>query len=478
MHEFFMELSFWVNLFFFGYFGVINVLYSILLVLGTITVYRRRKELSIEHLSSILRSNSLPEISFFVAAWNESKNICPVVDNLLNLSYRYKQVIVINDGSTDNMMELLKEKYQLVPIPIYYEHTLPTAHVRNLFKSVKRPELLVIDKDNGNKHDAINAAINACHNKYYIGVDADTFVDDESFEALIHPMLMDPEMVAMGTSVRIRNGCLLHFNKISTNLFPIDYVSAMQSLEYLRSFLMRQGWDYLGGNFCLSGAFSIFVTDVVRKLGGYAPTHANDLEITLRLHHAMLASKTPYKMQYIPDPVGWTEVPPTIKVLAGQRFTWQRSTMDSFWYHRKMFFNPFYGMFGMLSFPFLFFGEILEAIVEMLGYIYIVLGCAFGIINSWNAFLLLGIILGFTFVHTLYCLIIEELSFRKYPSPRSLFYLFVYSLIENIGYRQLSLIWRIKGFFGFFKRWDIVQQQSEEINRNMNKVIEKGRIKF
>lgn len=478
MIENFGTPTFWVDLFFFLYFGIINLIYTILLILGAYTVFARQRQLKGEDFNHLLQSNTLPEISFLIPAYNEAADIVTAAENLINLTYRYKQIIITNDGSTDNTMQLLIDRFEMVPIPMFYEQVIPTKTVKQVYRSVKNPELIVIDKENGKRDDALNACLNACFNRYCIVVDADTYVDNESFEALIHPMLTSPEMVAMGASIRIRNGCLLNYNRINTKLFPIDYYSAMQSLEYLRGFLMRQGWNYMGGNFCLSGAFSIFLTDLIKKMGGFSPTFANDLEITVRLHRVLLETNTPYKIEYLPDPAGWTDVPDTYEVLAKQRNIWHRATMEAAWYNRSVFFNPRCGWFGMMGYPFLIFGEVFEPVVECLGYIYVLLGWWFNFVNVWSIFLLLCIILGLTFVNTLFALIIEELSFKKYPSLHSMSLLFLYSLIENIGYRQMTVWWRLKGFFEFFKKFPQVEKESKVVNKQVKELVKQGKIKF
>lgn len=415
----------------------------------------------------------MPEITFIVPAFNESRHILPVVNNLLHLTYRYKKIILVNDGSTDNTMELLIQAYQLIPIVKFYHDSLPSKPIRNVFQSTLYPELMVIDKENGERHDALNAGVNACKDPYFFVVDADTYIDDEGFESLIRPILTSPETIAIGAGVRIRNGCDLEYNKIRTNRFPISYLTAMQAIEYLRTFMMREGWNNLGGNFCIAGAFSIFVTDLIREVGGYAPTFANDLEIIVRLNRFMKQTKIPYKISYLPDPVAWTEGPSTLKKLGNQRMVWQRGTMESVWFHKSMLFNPKYGKYGFIVFPFLVFGEMLEAVVEFLALLYIFVGIYLGVINANQAAFLLLIVLTFVFLYTLFCILIEELSFHKYPNPRSIFLLVFYSFIEVFGYRQLTVFWRIRGCIGFFKRFSAIKKDSAQVNELLKKALKK-----
>jgi len=300
-------------------------------------------------------------------------------------------------------------------------------------------------------------------------VDADTFIDNNSFEALIRPFLSDSKIVAMGASVRIKNGCSIRSNKLSTEVFPQKFLPGVQAIEYLRAFLMREGWDYAGGNFCLSGAFACFVKEVVIKAGGFAPTFGNDLEIIVRLHRVLKETHTSYRILYLPDPVAWTVCPSTLKRLGLQRMLWHRGLMEAMWFHKSLFFNPKYKTFGLFVFPFMFFGEVLEPIVEVIGYLYILVGLILGIVHIQFILLFLCLTWGFTLICNLFCLIIEEFGFDRYTSFKSLIKLFACSLTENLGYRQLTLLWRLNGFRSFIKRFHQINQDSHKINQSLRK---------
>lgn len=401
-----------------------------------------------------------------------------MVENLLNLSYRSKQIIIINDGSTDDTLQLLQAKYELIAIPRYYQDTLPSKPVRAVYRSRNYQEIIVVDKENGEKFDALNAGLNLCDTTYYITVDADTYIDNDSFEALIRPIFTSPETIAIGASVRIRNGCTLTYNKVTTEGFPEGYVTVMQSIEYLRAFLERQGWDYVGGNYVISGAFAVFATGVVKEIGGYAPTVANDLEIILRLNRILKATNTTYTITYQSDPAAWTEGPSTIKSLDRQRLLWHRGLMESIWFHKILFFNPAYGAFGLFVYPFLVFGEAIEPIVEMAGLVYIIVGLILGVVSWSFTILLLLTVFGFNFLFTLFCLLIEELTFKKYPKPRTLLLLIWYAFVENFGYRQLCTYWRLRGIRDFFRKFSGIQKDSDQINQTVKNVIEKGKLKW
>lgn len=462
MHFMYDFLSF-AELLFLWYFGSINVVYLILLVFASFKIISRGKESSIEDYTAVLRSNSLPKISFIIPAYNESENIISTIKNVLAISYRYKDIIIVNDGSIDATLEVLKNAFQFVPIPMLYFEGLPTQKVRAVYCSKLHPEMILIDKEQGKKFDALNAGINACQTPLFIVIDADTFLDDKAFELLIRPILTNPTTIAVGASIRIVNGCSLGLNTISTFNFPQNVLPAMQTLEYLRAFLERQGWDYIGGNFVLSGAFGVFKADAVRQAGGYVDTVAEDMEIIIRLHRMMKEKKEPYQIKYLPDPAAWTTCPETYKELATQREHWHRGLLDCLWYHRRTFFNPRYGMFGLFVYPFWVYSECIEPFIEVLGLVFTLIGYSLGIVSLHFVVIFFAVTWGFTSMFTLFCVLIEELSFRKYPSLRSLLLFTVYAIFESFWYRQLTLVWRIKGSFDFFKGFGKAQKNGKHV---------------
>jgi len=453
----------------FWYFLGINLVYTMLLTLGALGIYKRRKELSVEDFTTILHSNTLPEITFIIPMYNEQKNIMGCLRSILNLSYRYKQIICVNDGSIDETLSFLKKELDLVKVPNFITPVIETTEIIQVYRSRKYPEIVLIDKPHKGKYDTVNVGINACQDPYFIAVDADTFVDDIGFEAMIRPILAYPETVAVGGTVRIKNGCTLDYNRVNTKKLSFKALPLFQGLEYLRSFLQRQGWNYIGGNFVIAGAFSIFPTDVIRKTGGFASSIAEDMEIVVRLHDIMKDHKKKYRIFYLPDPVAWTEGPSTVSRLARQRTNWHWGLLETLYFHKKMCLNPKYGLFGLFNYPFWIWGEAIEPIAETIGYLIIILGFIFGFINTSFFLLLFIVTLGFTFVYSLVCLLVEELSFKKYTSLKTVLMMFCLSLIENLGYRQLMIYWRLKSFFKFFKNFKKTKLESKRLNQLMKK---------
>lgn len=455
--------------FFFWYFFSINIIYTFLLILGIFNVYKRRKELSVEDFTNILNSNTLPEITFIIPMYNEEKNILGCIKSIQNLSYRYKKIICVNDGSTDKTMAVLKKAFDLVEIPDMLDKQIPQGKLLGVFRSKTNPEILFLDKEHKGKYDANNAGVNACQSPYFIAVDADTFIDNVGFEALIRPILAYPETVACGSTIRIKNGCSFDYNKINTKKLSFSFLPIYQGLEYLRSFFQRQGWNSIGGNFVIAGAFSIFPKQVVIQAGGFSTTVAEDMEIIVRLHHIFKKRNKRYRIAYLPDPVAWTEGPSNYKALQRQRSNWHWGTLETLYYHKSMMFNPRYGFFGFFNYPFYLLAEGFEPVVEAIGIFTILFAYLLGQLNTTFFLLLTLVTLGFSFVYSLICILIEELSFKKYDSFKTVCGMFILSLFENLGYRQMTVYWRLVGFYKFFKNFSKTQKESFRIKKMMKK---------
>ncbi|MBI5274506.1 MAG: glycosyltransferase family 2 protein [Chlamydiales bacterium] len=458
---FFKYLSFT----FIWYFVVINAIYTILLLLGIYQLFHRYKELKIESFTSILQSNSLPEITFIIPAYNEEAAVLTTIQNLIDLSYRHKQLIVVNDGSTDHTLEKLKQSLDLIEIPTSYEKKISTKKILGIYRSKLHPEIYLIDKENGRKFDAINAGINFCKDPYFIVVDADTYIDDHCFNSLIRPILSHPNAVAIGSTVRIKNGCALEYNRVATEGFPYNFICLMQGMEYLRSFLMRQGWNTFKGHCVIAGAFSIFPSNLIKEVGGFCDTVAEDMEIVIRLQRLMKQKKIKYDLFYLPDPVAWTEGPNNFSTLGKQRTRWQTGELESIWYHKGLLFNPRYGFFGLFILPFILIAEVFEPIIEMLGFVTVFTGWWFGFLDVQLLIFLFVISLGYSTMFTVTCLCMEELSYHSYPTFKNLLLWLFYSFVENIGYRQFTIFWRIRAFVMFIKRWNIIKKNNSYIHQ-------------
>lgn len=436
------------------YFLVLNSSYAVLLVLSIPEIWEQTRVAEDDDFQRLMQSDALPPITILVPAYNESATIVASVTAILTLEYRNYEVVVVNDGSKDDTLEQLRHAFDLYEIPRVYPETIATKPLRALYRSRSRSRMMVLDKENGGKADSLNAAINASRFPLVIAVDADTLIEPDALLRLTRPFLLGREIAAVGGTVRVANSCTVKDGRVTDARVSKRWLPGIQVVEYLRAFLFgRLGWNRLGGNLIISGAFGLFRKEYVAAVGGYhTGSIVEDLDLVVRMHRYLRHNKIPYEMPFIPDPVAWTEVPESTKILARQRERWHRGLIAAMWKYKSMLFNPRYGRIGMLAMPFYAFGEMLAPLVEVLGYVITLAGLAFGVVNVSFALLFVLVAWGYGMLLSLWAVVLEEVSFRRYHRFGDLFRLVLFASLENFGYRQCTVWWRLKAFGSVWKR--------------------------
>lgn len=433
-----------------GYFLLLNIGYLLLNLLSLVSLHRGMQHKAIDELPQVFTGLE-PGISLIVPAYNEEAGIAGSVRSMLQLTYGEFEVIVVNDGSRDGTLEVLRREFALQPFPEAVNPRLPTERIRAVYRSPLHPGLRVVDKDNGGKADALNAGINIARHGLFCGVDADSLLARDSLQRVSRPFLRDARMVATGGTVRVANGCTVEAGMVSRVGLPRNPWALFQVVEYLRAFLFgRVGWSQIGGMLIISGAFGVFRTDIVVRAGGYKrKSIGEDMELVVRLHRMLRAEGTPYRIEFVPDPVCWTEVPEDRRTLANQRIRWQRGLAESLAPHWRLMLGARGGAPGWIAYPFMLLFEWLGPVVELGGYVFMTFAWAAGLV-SWNAFaVFLFVAIGLGILLSASGLLLEEMAFHLYPRLRQLSLLALVVVLENLGYRQLTSWWRLTGLW----RW-------------------------
>lgn len=435
------------------YFLTINAVYMVLIIISFFYIRRQIGRKDVFSLSGLFSSNLYNPISILAPAYNEESTVVASVRSLLQLQFPNYEVIVINDGSKDRTMQVLIDTFRLRKVDRYVPLIVSHKPIKAIYMSDLYPELLVVDKENGRKADALNAGINVSRNDLICSIDADSVLEPKVLQSMIRTFIEDDTTIAVGGIVRIANDCVFENNELKEIRMPKSFLGRIQVVEYLRAFLFgRVGWDYLDSLLIISGAFGLFDRKAVLKVGGYLhDTVGEDMELVVRLHRYYREHKIPYRVRFVPEPVCWTEVPEDRAVLSRQRNRWQRGLADTLWRHRTMMFNPRYGRLGFFAMPFFFFIEMLGPIVEVGGYVFLFLSWVFGALNVEFAmvFLTASILLGM--VLSVASVLCEEFTYRRYPDIKHIFTMFLYALLENFGYRQMHSWWRLMGLVDFLK---------------------------
>lgn len=399
-------------------------------------------------------SDVTPPVAVIAPAYNEENSVVDNVRSLLALHYPNFEVILVNDGSTDGTLATLIRAFELVPIERSYDRSVRHEDLRGLYGSARHRRLLVVDKHNGGKADALNAGINLARAPLFCSIDADSLLEPDALLRAVRPFIEDPErMVAVGGTIRIANGCRTSSGRVTAVGVPHNLLALFQVVEYIRAFLMaRLAWSRIGSLTLISGAFGMFRRQYAVAVGGYSHgTVGEDLELVVKLHRHMRDRGLAYRIEFVPEPVCWTEVPETWRMLARQRTRWHRGALETFFKHRDMLFSRRYGRIGFVSFGHMLVVDVAGPVIEVAGYVLVPL--------LWMAQLVsLSHLMAFTAVTFIFgvfisvcSLILEELELKRFPLARHLLILTLIAVLENFGYRQINNVWRVLAFWQYLR---------------------------
>ena len=436
------------------YLFAINTYYLVLTIAGFWRTLRMVQELQRPDQRRLLRSPLTPPVSVLAPAFNEEASVVDNVSSLLMLDYPLFEVILVNDGSKDATLASLITAFELKPSARSFEYTVPCKRIRGVYESSAYPNLVVVDKVNGGKADALNSGLNLSLYPLFCAIDADSILESDALIRLVRPFLEAPGVtIAAGGVVRVANGCDIRAGRVREVKLVRRVLPLIQIVEYLRAFLFgRMGWSRGNSLLVISGAFGLFDKRTAVKAGGYATdTVGEDMELVVRMHRHLHDRQQPYRIGFVADPICWTEVPENLRVLRRQRTRWQRGLIDTIWRHRGMMGRPRYGMVGLVALPGFAVFEMLSPVIELSGYVLLPLLLLLGYLDlSYAAaFLVLSIL--YAMLVSILAVLLEDITFRRYPRGRDLAVLVGAAVLEHLGYRQLTVWWRVRAFWEYWR---------------------------
>jgi cellulose synthase/poly-beta-1,6-N-acetylglucosamine synthase-like glycosyltransferase len=434
----------------FGYFLALNSGYLVLITLAALEFGRHLRRSPFAGTDDMFRSPLTLPVTLIVPAYNEGAGIVAAVQAMTALRYPRYEIVVIDDGSTDDTFELLRSQFDLVEVPRVVPGEVPyRSQVLSVHVARGNPEALtVVRKTNGGKADALNVGINLARHPLVCMVDADSLLDPDALLSVAKPFGDDPlRVAACGGVVRIANGCKVLGGRVVDVRMPRPWLLRAQVVEYLRAFLMgRTGWSRLGGLVVISGAFGIFRRDLVVRIGGMAhDTIGEDAELVVRLHHYLRERGEDYRVIFVAEPVSWSEAPSRLRILGRQRRRWHRGIAEILSKHRRMIGNPRYGRIGLIALPYYVVFELLAPFVELSALVLLPLGLWAHAVDFEFAWRFALVAYGYGLLVSLVSLFIEEVSFHRYPRWSDLWRGVLAAVAENFGYRQILAVWQVSG---------------------------------
>lgn len=437
-----------------GYLLLTNLMYVGLVAVAAIENGVRRRETASQDYDVLAASRFTIPVSVIVAAYDEETAIVSTVESLLDLEYPEHEVIVVNDGSNDDTLHRLRQAFELEPYEVFVRRVFSTEEVRAIYRSAGHPNLIVVDKVNGGKADALNAGLNVARYRYVCGVDADTVFDRKALLKGMRLVVQDPARIVGVTSHLTIAENPERSMATPAGRRPIDRspFMAYQHLDYLRAFFNnRLAWSRLGFMLCSVGAFQIWRRDVLQDVGGYSRRFTcEDIELTFRVHEQFLREGRDYEIHCLPDNVGTTEGPDTVRKLVAQRERWQRVIDETVWHNRKMWFNRRYRSVGLLGVPFYLVTEVLAPAFEVLAIVSLPVAIALGVFDPFVFLVMLAAVAFMNAALTACAILLDDLQSRTYRT-RDLLRLLLLAPLDLVVYRPVIFWARLKGSWRFVR---------------------------
>jgi cellulose synthase/poly-beta-1,6-N-acetylglucosamine synthase-like glycosyltransferase len=452
----------------FVYFVLLTLIYITFTIVAWHRMAAHRRARLYSPVDELFASPFTPAVSVVMPAFNEEVGVVSSAQSLLDLRYPRHEVIVVNDGSTDTTLERLTEAFDLVPVREALRTRIATSPVRATYVSRRRPNLWVLDKENGGKSDALNAGVNAATHSYVCAVDADAVLEEDALLMVVKPIVDDPELVAAaGGMIRIANGCRVEGGRLVEFGLPSSHLARFQVVEYFRAFLIgRLAFDSINAVLIVSGAFGLFSREHLEAVGGYArDTVGEDVELVARLHEHLRERGEEYRIRFVPDPVCWTEVPERIATLSRQRRRWQRGLGETLSRHRRLLFNPRAGALGLATMPYFLIFEFLSAIIELVGIPIVIVAWLLGALSVSFLLAFFAVAVLLSVLLSLSAIMLEEYAVRHNERGRDIALVVVYAILDSFGYRQLTAWFRCRGILDLIRgrrEWGEMQRRGLE----------------
>lgn len=438
------------------YMIIINFFYVVLLAVSIPDIFTRHDEVEMGGMGDLLHSDSMLPVTILITAYNEELTILDTLTSIMKNDYPNINIIILNDGSTDTTMEKLHAALKLKKIDKIIPKLIPTyGKFKGYYISQNYPNITLVDKENSKKSDTLNVGLNVCRTPFFITVDADTLLDPDAISNIVFYTLTNPEPAAVGGAIYILNGCTYKDGVILKKRISMNPICALQSAEYMRGFLFgRAGWNTFSGALCYAGAFTLFDHKAVLEVGGFDRDNiGQDFEIITHLQANRYEKKRNYTLGYTSSAIAWTAGPETLKEYWKQRTGWQFGSMRSILRYKRMFFNPYYGIVGLFSYPFYFLAEVFGVIVEVTAYLSIIVSWYFGFFDLEFAVLFFILCYGFVAFITMATAFINYTTYSKYKRFSNLLWVFIVVTIECFGFRQFVAVCRVTASLRYFWAW-------------------------
>lgn len=468
-----------LNSFFLYYVFIYAVIFFVSTIFAIIDLEEHKKRDRFYANTKLEDEQNHTPISVLVPAYNEEETVNDCIDSLLYLDYPNYEIIVIDDGSTDNTSRVVIDKFKLKKVNRPIRKLVESNKEEFIYERILENDVKItlVRKENGGKADALNMGINLSSYPLFISLDADSILQKDSLKKIVSPFNEDSTTIAAGGNIKVANQVIIDKGEVVKVLPTKKLLVIFQAIEYYRVFLTTRVWfNKFNGNLIISGAFGLFKKSSVVNIGGYdTNTIGEDMELVVKLHSFYRKNKIPYRIQYVHNAICWSQVPEKLKDLKGQRRRWHIGLMSSLYSHKYIFLNPKYGLVGIFSFLYFLVYELFSCLIDILGFGVIIVSYLAGFLNVDFLITFLLIYIFYGVVISVTSVILENYIFKYKTSIWTVIKLILYSLIESFGYRQLASYYRITGFIGYRKRkhqWNKITRKRQNRVYDGNDILD------
>jgi biofilm PGA synthesis N-glycosyltransferase PgaC len=448
------DLLQWTVIVCLGYVVAVYGAYGAMITYSMLEERFRRRRRIFESLDRVRASTLTIPVSIIAPVYNEAPVVAASTRSFLEIDYPEYEVIVVNDGSTDDTLAVLLSEFDLEPIEHFYRRRYESGPIRGLYRSRTHPKLIVIDKVNGGKADSLNCGLNLARYRYICGVDGDTILSRTCLLNGMRLALVDPQRIVgvtghIAISSRPEEALAKDGEPAKLDSRPL---LVFQHCDYLRSFFNnRLGWTRLNTMLCAVGAFQIWRSDVIEEIGGFSTTFTcEDIELTFRVHEHFRRLGKPYEIVALADTVGVTEGPDTVRKLIAQRERWQRVILETVVSYRRMMFRRRYGTVGFIGVPFFILSEVIAPVFELLALLALIASVALRTLEPEQGLLTLVALALMNGLMTSAAVLLEDRTSRVYPL-RDLVRLILLGPLDLVMYRPFIVWARMKGTWRYLR---------------------------
>lgn len=455
-----------IEIFFIIYLVGYSTFLFISVLIGSVTLYRQKK---VEPLKQKIKPDYDIPVSIVVPAHNEEVTVVDTVKSLLTLEYQKYEIIVVDDGSTDNTAKVLIENFNMHKVYKPIEKLVKCKKEEFIYETNEyKVPITVVRKSNGGKADSLNMGINAAKFPYFICMDADSMLQFDSLKNITEPLLERGDVVACGGLIRISNDIKFQNGRVKKYKLPKNLLAAMQVLEYDRSFFAsRIMLDGFNGNLIISGAFGLFNREYVIAVGGYdTTTVGEDMELVMKLHVFCKLHNMKYSIKYVPDAVCWSQAPEILKDLIKQRKRWHIGLFQSMTKYKELFLNMKFGLISFISYLYFLIYELLSPVIEVAGIVITVIAFFLKLINIKFMILFFALYAAFGAVLSITIFLARIYLQNSRLSIIDLLKALFLCFIEIAGLRQIMSVSRMTSLIGYKKKknlWSDLTRKKQQI---------------